>query len=117
MSKINASDVKPIMQLIGSRKKHAFLHVTDKVTLSGTYWDGGSRSEYYAVQLATMQKLAAPHYDPPQFGGPTKSPQVEIPKGVIIVESGIFCGKPATPVIYVRPDDLALFLPSHVNPK
>ena len=94
------------------RKRQAFLHVRDSVELSNTYWDGGSRSTYTAVNLATGKASAADQYAPPQFGGPRAPLNVSIPAGVAIVETGYFCGKPATASVYINPADATPMLPA-----
>jgi hypothetical protein len=83
------------------RKQKAFLHHRNEVTLSGTYWDGGSRSSYFLVNLDTGYVKPAAHYAPPQYGGPRQDPVQKIEAGFAVVEMGIFCGKPATPSIYL----------------
>lgn len=95
----------------GYRKRDCYVIVSTSCSLTGTYWDGGSRSSYVAVDLATCRSTGAPQYDPPQFGGPS-TPHVELPLGVAIVKGGISCGKPATAVIYIHPDNLARLLPA-----
>jgi len=96
-----------------SYKKHdASFRSVESVTLSGTYWDGGSRSTYHAVRLSDGYCLGAPQYNPPQFGGPQTDPHVEIPQGVAIVETGTFCGKTATACVYCNPSDVAKLLPA-----
>jgi len=88
--------------------------VCESVQLSGMYWDGGSRSSYRAVDLATG-KVASATSDstlPPQFGGPMSAPTVQIPPGVVIVEHCIFCDKDMGLRIYVRPEDMSPLLPS-----
>jgi hypothetical protein len=93
-------------------KKHkAILVVSESVTLSGTYWDGGSRSSYCAVNLETLRVGPAPQYNPPQFGGPRSDPKCDIPVGVVIVKLGTFCGKQATATLYVHPENVAKLLP------
>lgn len=95
-----------------SYKKHnAILVITESVALTGTYWDGGSRSTYTAVDLATFQSKGAPQYDPPQFGGPREAPTVAIPDGVAIVKTGIFCGKTGAAFVYINPVNATKFLP------
>jgi len=87
------------------RKQNAFLHrQTTEVRLSGTYWDEGSRSSYYLVNLDTNQVVALDHCSPPQFGGPKEDPVQHLQPGFAIVEMGVFCGKPATPSIYLHPE-------------
>ena len=92
------------------KKTKAFVFTRESVTLSGTYWDGGSRSTYTAVELATGRNKGAPQYAPPQFGGPRQSPEVQIPHDVAIVETGVFCGKTATATVYVHPVNMARLL-------
>lgn len=89
------------------RKREASILAREHCTISGTYWDEGSRSTYHAVDLRTMRQLPAPQYNPPQFGGPATDPTVAIPEGVAIVETGIFQGKPATARVYVNPANMA----------
>lgn len=93
------------------RKHKVIISVTASVELTGTFWDGGSRSSYVAVELATKRSKGAPQYAPPQFGGPRVAPCVELPPGVAIVECGTFCGKPATAHLYLHPDNATKFLP------
>jgi hypothetical protein len=92
-------------------KHKAIVDVYPRITLSGTYWDGGSRSSYVAVNLTTMQTGAAPQYNPPQFGGPRTDPVCDIPEGVAIVRLGTFCGKTATAGITLHPNNVAKLLP------
>ena len=95
-----------------SYKKHnATVWVRDTVTLSGTYWDGGSRNTYHAINIRTRQVGAAPQYNPPQFGGPVEDPTVPVPAGAAIVRTGVFCGKTATAVVYLNPADVSHLLP------
>lgn len=96
------------------RKHEAAVYISDTVRLSGTYWDGGSRSTYHAVNLATRKVSAAPQYDPPQFGGPPVDPVVPLPAGASIVRTGTFCGKPATAAVYLNPADVSHLLPGAV---
>lgn len=103
--------VKRLFALIGSHKREGRLRAATEVTLFGTYWDGGSRSEYAAVRLSDMKADRSPQFDPPQFGGPTSAPVVPLKPGYVIISHGVFCGKPATPTVYVHPSDMPFFLP------
>jgi len=65
------------------------------VTLSDTYWSGGSRSSYALVSLTDPPRsIPLPQFDPPQFGGPRQSPEIELRPDVCVVELSIFRGKP-----------------------
>ena len=103
--------IRKIFALVGSRKRKGYLRATTSVTLTGTYWDGGSRSTYTAIRLADMAIETAPQFNPPQFGGPASPPVVPLRQGYVIIEHGIFCGKPSEPTIYVHPSDFQFFLP------
>ncbi len=99
------TQIAQLVKLVGSRKKKAILaRPTTQVTLSGTYWDGGSRSSYFLVDLNTQQVQPCEHYNPPQFGGPRQDPVVTLAPHQAVVEAGVFCGRPATPTIYFHPD-------------
>jgi hypothetical protein len=84
------------------RKPKVYFSDTDKVRLTGTYWDGGSRSTYTAINIATLETGRAEQYAPPQFGGPSKPLEVAIPAGVAVIETGVFQGKTATAHVYIR---------------
>lgn len=117
MLTVNLADNRDVQRVVKSaapdyRKREARVMPTATVTLDGTFWDGGSRSEYAAVELATGRVSSAPQYAPPQFGGPMSAPVVNIPVGIAIVKTGTFCGKPATATVYVNPADVAHMLPA-----
>ena len=107
-------EVKAIVLAADSTyKKHeASLVVSETCELQGTSWSGGSRSTYTAVDVVTKRSKGAPQYAPPQFGGPQTTPVVQIPLGVVIVETGIFCGKKATAYIHIHPANVAQLLPA-----
>ena len=89
---------------VGYKKRKAFIQSREKITLSNTYWDGGSRSSYTIVNIVTG-KVTYDSYAacPPQFGGIT--PVVEIDNDIAIIETGVFCGKPATASVFVSPEN------------
>lgn len=89
------------------KRLKAFVRVTDKVELQGTYWDGGTRSTYTAVNIQTRVSSAAEQYAPAQFGGPAEAPVVQLPPGAVIVQTGFFCGKVSQARVYVHPKDAA----------
>ena len=92
----------------GYKKRKAFIQSREKITLSNTYWDGGSRSSYTVVTLSTGQITPCPQYSPPEFGGFT--PSIAIDNDTVIIETGIFCGKTATASVYVSPENYSKFL-------
>lgn len=94
--------IAEICKLVGSRKRKAILaRPTDKVTMSGTCWDGGSKSDYWIVDLKAMQARPLPAAGSPvQFGGPKTDPVIDLEPHQAVVCTGFFCGKPSTPTIY-----------------
>lgn len=91
----------------------------ERLTLQDMYWSGGSRSEYVAVNIATMQAGSPSQQtrNPPQFGGPRVTPEVEIPPGCVIVEHSIFCGKDAWVRLHVHPSNMPAMLPAPEGPE
>jgi len=91
-------------------RKFSF-QVADSVALTGTYWDGGSRSSYGGVNLSNFQAASLPQFDPPQHGGPIQTPEVEVQPGMAVVEHSIFCGRDTGITFYVHPSDAPQLLP------
>lgn len=90
-----------------SRKQQARIHVLREPTmeLHGMHWNGGSRSEFHIVTLAsgTLRRIGA------TLAPWDKQPLATIKAGEVLVETGTFCGKPATMTLHCLPcDALAL---------
>jgi len=94
-----------------------------------SYWDGGSRSEFALVELATMVRKPLPTRTHPFFevaarGMANQESEVlkvdhvgnvslkVLPEGFALVEAGTFCGKPATAHVYLNPANMAKLLPA-----
>jgi|ETNvirnome_6_100_1030635.scaffolds.fasta_scaffold13441_4 hypothetical protein len=98
-----------VAKILG-RKRSVFVSVTaSPVACTGTMWQGGSRSSWHELPLAGGF-LSTPTYvgegTPLPFGNVQRNAQPRV--GVAIVEMGTFCGKPATPHIYLHPEDATL---------
>lgn len=85
-----------VCKLVSKKRKAILAKPTATVHLSGTYWDEGSRCDYFLVDLSTMQARSLPHVNPPQYGGPKEDPVVNLEPHQAVVCAGTFCGKPAT---------------------
>ncbi len=81
------------------RKHSAFLHVEDYVTLTGRFWDGGSRDSYVVINLDGSVKHLAGRTDFP-FSAPDERIELHTVKAVI--QYGTFCGKTSTVKIHVN---------------
>jgi len=84
---------------------------TETVTLTGTYWDGGSRSEYGGVNLSNFRAANLPQFDPPEFGGPASAPKIDIRPGMAVVEHSISAGRDTGITFYIHPSDAPSLLP------
>ena len=95
------------------------LVAADSVELQGTAWGGGSRSSYAVVSVCGSQVVALPQYAPTEFGGPQKTPVVDLnPIGQasdagapFIVEHSLYRGKDMGIRIYAHPSRLTPLLP------
>ena len=103
----------------GYRKLKAYVSVFPSCGKGiNSYWDGGSRSEYAIVELATNRRHALPTQTHPYFdvvrkGGAdleTAALAVDargnatlkmLPEGFALVQAGTSCGKPATAHVYL----------------
>ncbi len=71
--------------------------VSEKSTVhvGDTFWDGGSRTEYVAVNLATGQTCGLPESasTPREMGGTAPDARVTVPAGFALVSHSIYCGR------------------------
>ena len=120
------------------------LRATETVTLTGTYWDGGSRSEYGGVNLSTFRAANLPQFDPrfpyqpaygtllvgreglqgfvgftfdPEFGGPASAPKIDIRPGMAVVKHSISAGRDTGITFYIHPSDAPSLLPELAPPR
>lgn len=76
-----------------------------------SYWDGGSRDYFTALNLNTNQVMTVPQNGTPFDGGPIAPNGVIVPEGFMIAEHSIFCGKDTGITFYVNPKTSTGFLP------
>mgnify|MGYP000051717498 FL=1 len=69
----------------------------NRVYVGGTFWDGGSRTQYVAVRLATGERCDLPPsaQTPREMGGTAPDALVTVPDGYAMVAHSIFCGRDA----------------------
>jgi hypothetical protein len=101
--------MKLIAQRIGYTGKKFKLSTDIPKTLN-SYWDGGSREYYYFFDLKDGKMLTMPANHPMFDKVPNKLDH--LPKGVILVNNTIFCGKELGLTFYVNQEDLAPLLPN-----
>lgn len=104
------------------KKRIAYLSAFNGVNIN-SYWDGGSKSSFVLVELATMRVKPLPTSSHPYFdlhaaSGQTPDVTIErgvvtlnrLPEGIALVEAGTFCGKPSTAHVYLNPANLTKLL-------
>lgn len=95
-------------------RKYVDVYLTDSVTIGCQQWDSGSRTQYTVASLDDSS-MVKPVHDPrpwPLNMAPLGS--TAIAPRCVVISTGTFCGKPATPTIYARPEDIS---PSLAAPK
>lgn len=126
----SAPEVKAVMLTAfpGYRKQTVTLSVFNGGVTLNSYWDGGTRSEFAVVELATLKRKSLPTATHPYFDVAARGlAQVEnqditidrvgkitlkhLPEGFALVEAGTFCGKAATGHIHLHPANMAKLLP------
>lgn len=81
--------------------------LTDRVALESIQWSEGSRNVYTLANLddSTIVKPVTDSRPWPQSMFPIG--ETQIPPRFVIIKTGTFCGKEATPYIYARAEDVA----------
>jgi hypothetical protein len=89
------------------------VEVTESVTLRDTYWDGGTKSSYGVVNLATGERQPIAQNSAPSFFGIDFDGQtIQLKPGFAVLEHSIFCGKDHGYTFYLHADNAVLFLPA-----
>ena len=91
----------------GYRKHKAIIRPCESVTLSGGYWDGGSRSTYFGVTIDGREVPLRYNTSPGMFNGNAPDRVALLEPGLVVLEAGTFCGKPATVIINASRETLA----------
>ena len=89
-----------VKDITGSRKRE-FRFSTATQCGTNSYWDGGSRSQYEVHNIITGKGIVPSGGDYPW----TIPNTYVFQPGDVMVETGMFCGKPSTPYISCRPED------------
>lgn len=87
--------------------RHVTVYLTDSVEIGSQQWDGGSQDIYTIASLdnADMVKPVEDSRPWPMNMGPLG--KTAIPPRFVIIRTGTFCGRTATPVIYARASDIS----------
>lgn len=90
------------------------LHVSDAPINCASYWDGGSRSYFRFINLASLE---ASQQLPAQSAFDTKIAGIDavlVPPGFACIEHSIFMGKDGGITIHIPPENAANLLPAPI---
>jgi hypothetical protein len=90
-----------VKRLTRSKKKTFWFSTAIKVC-TNSYLDGGSRSEWQVYNLDTKADFTP---NPGQYPWTTANDYTLQP-GDVVIETGLFCGKPSTPHFQCLPVDV-----------
>ena len=127
-----APEIKKLLAAIGYKKHKAGIAVFPESGMNiNSYWDGGSRDEYTAVDLATgrarpLPTATHPYFDVARYGIAGENSMLavsdrgnitlkEIPPNVALIAHGTFCGKAATARVYFHPSNMPALLTDGVQ--
>lgn len=85
--------------------RHFKAEFTPSITLYNTLWDGGSKNEYAAVNMAGVSHAM------PTFSEHGIGQKVEVEAGTAIVMRMWFCGRDIGVTIYMNPTDAPRWIP------
>lgn len=100
MASRTVAHTKALAAITRSRKRKCFIHVVraGETCHTPSYWDGGSRDEWRVIRRAgTTEHVPTNH---PFFNWRGMTDHVVVQHGDLLIKTGTFCGKPATPAIY-----------------
>lgn len=93
--------------LTGSRKREVRVSSGSSLINVDSYWSGGSRSDFSVLNIDTGLNILPQGNHP--FGASGRLGYA-LRSGDILIETGTFCGKPATPTFHCRAEDEARVL-------
>jgi hypothetical protein len=104
-----------VSRILNIAKVRGKTNIVEIKTFSGpitmnSYWDGGSKKEFVFVNLETFSAwgvpISHPYFDRKSDGERCENLQVtDLPENICLVVGGIFCGKPASIIIYLREEN------------
>jgi hypothetical protein len=89
------------------RKTKVVVRASEAVTLYDLNWSGGTRNEYKACTVAGEAAGSTAKYNACHpWSNPAEGQRMPIPKGMLVVEGGYFCGRERTLTLHVNPADM-----------
>jgi hypothetical protein len=86
------------------RKRTAVWVQTDTVTLTGRYWDDGSKSYYKTIDANGCNGVSTV-CDRNDYPFTAPDAEVDLADGTVVVQCGVFCGKAGYAYLYTIPEE------------
>jgi hypothetical protein len=87
------------------KKRSALLIETESTELTGRYWSDGS-IDRYSIWNPAGQMTVVPNRQDYPFTAPDT--EVDLMDGTVVVQCGVFCGKPGTAFLYMKPAEVVI---------
>ncbi len=101
--RVRKDAIRPLLNVSFPDYKGRTYHVifTDSVTISNTYWSGGTRSWWVAIQMEGGNTSRVPSLAP--WDNPIEGERIELDENTVIAEHSHFCGKDMGITFYAHP--------------
>jgi hypothetical protein len=100
-------------QAFSTRKREVRVVIGERVSFHNTFWDGGSKNTYRAVQLesgATANLITGSS----PWTAIAEGTSITLEPGIAIVEESVFCGKTMALRLYLHPANITPALEAHL---
>ncbi len=101
--KVRKDTIRPLLRVSFPEYKGRTYRVqfTDQVHISNTYWSGGTRSWYVAIQMENGKVSRLPSLAP--WDNPIEGQKIPLGENTVIAEHAHFCGKDMGITFYAHP--------------
>jgi hypothetical protein len=104
--KVRAKELKWLTSSAFASKKHTVtVEVSETVSFSNTFWDGGSKNLYKAVRIADGETSSLVVGSSP-WNAVAEGKSVQLEPGIAIIEESVFCGKIMPLRVHLHPSNL-----------
>lgn len=100
-------------QAFPTRKRSVRVVIGESVSFHNTFWDGGSKNTYRAVQLESGEAANLITGSSP-WTALAEGKSIKLEPGIAIVEESVFCGKTMDLRVYLHPANVTPALEAHL---
>ena len=104
--KIATKEIKWLTEpAFSTRKRDVRIVISESVSFFNTFWDGGSKNTYKAVQLENGSVANLITGSSP-WTAVAEGTSIKLEPGIAIVEESVFCGKTMALRVYLHPSNV-----------